>query len=51
MPSAVVHLHLHQPPREDPWLGDVPRDPDASPDHDLTARVERECYRALRRRA
>jgi hypothetical protein len=47
MPSVVVHLHLHQPPREDPWLGDVPRDPEAAPDHDLTARVERECYRAL----
>ncbi len=45
--SVVVHLHLHQPPREDPWLGDVPRDADAAPDHDLTARVERECYRAL----
>jgi len=47
MPSVVVHLHLHQPPREDPWLGDILRDPAAAPDHDLTARVERECYRAL----
>jgi hypothetical protein len=47
MPSVVVHLHLHQPPREDPWLGDVPRDAAARPDHDLTARVERECYRVL----
>jgi hypothetical protein len=45
--SVVVHLHLHQPPREDPWLGDVPRDVAARPDHDLTARVERECYRVL----
>jgi hypothetical protein len=45
--SVVVHLHLHQPPREDPWLGDVPRDAAARPDHDLTARVERECYRVL----
>lgn len=45
--SVVVHLHLHQPPREDPWLGDIPRDPEAAPDHDRTARVERECYRAL----
>lgn len=47
MASFVVHLHLHQPPREDPWLGDLPRDPDAAPDHDFTARVERDCYRAL----
>ena len=46
-PSVVVHLHLHQPPREDPWLGDVPRDLGATPDHDFTARVERECYRSL----
>jgi hypothetical protein len=45
--SVVVHLHLYQPPREDPWLGEVEREPEAAPDHDWTARVERTSYRAL----
>jgi alpha-amylase/alpha-mannosidase (GH57 family) len=45
--AAVVHLHLYQPPREDPWLGEVEREPEAAPDHDWSARVERTCYRLL----
>ncbi len=45
--SVVVHLHLYQPPREDPWLGEIEREPEAAPDHDWTARVERTSYRAL----
>jgi hypothetical protein len=45
--SVVVHLHLHQPPREDPWLGEIEREPEAAPDHDWTARLERTCYRGL----
>lgn len=44
---AILHLHLHQPPREDPWLGYLPREADAAPDHDALARGERTCYRAL----
>ncbi|MDF1505598.1 DUF3536 domain-containing protein, partial [Roseisolibacter sp. H3M3-2] len=47
MRSVVVHLHLYQPPREDPWLGEIEREPEAAPDHDWTARVERTSYRAL----
>ncbi|GLC25553.1 DUF3536 domain-containing protein [Roseisolibacter agri] len=47
MRSIVVHLHLYQPPREDPWLGEIEREPEAAPDHDWTARVERTSYRAL----
>ncbi|HEY0779840.1 MAG TPA: hypothetical protein VGD56_17875, partial [Gemmatirosa sp.] len=46
-PAAIVHLHLHQPPREDPWLGHLPREVEAAPDHDVYARAERTCYRAL----
>ncbi len=46
-PAAVIHLHLHQPPREDPWLGYVPREPDCAPDHDALVRAERTCYRPL----
>jgi hypothetical protein len=45
--SVVVHLHLSQPPREDPWLGEIEREPEAAPDHDWTARMERTCYRPL----
>ncbi|MGZ8492811.1 MAG: DUF3536 domain-containing protein [Gemmatirosa sp.] len=47
MRSVIVHLHLYQPPREDPWLGEIEREAAAAPDHDWTARVERTSYRAL----
>ena len=46
-PAAIFHLHLHQPPRADPWLGHLPREADTAPDHDAFARAERMCYRAL----
>lgn len=45
--SAVVHAHFYQPPREDPWLEEVPREASAAPFHDWNARIERECYRAV----
>ena len=45
--SFVVHAHLYQPPREDPWLGSVPREPSAAPFHDWNARIHDECYRPL----
>ena len=45
--AVVLHLHLHHPPREDPWLGHIPHEPDAAPDHDAVARTERKCYRPL----
>ncbi len=43
----IIHGHFAQPPREDPWLEDVPRDPAAAPFHNWNARVERSCYRAV----
>jgi hypothetical protein len=46
-PSFVVHAHFYQPPREDPWLDLVPREPSAAPWHDWNERIERECYRAV----
>ena len=44
MHSVVIHHHLYQPPREDPWLEVVPTEPSAAPDHDWNARINRECY-------
>ncbi len=47
MHSVIIHHHLYQPPREDPWLEVVPTEPSAAPDHDWNARINRECYARL----
>lgn len=46
-PLAGFHLHLYQPPREDPWLGLVTNEWSAWPYHDWNERITDECYRAL----
>lgn len=43
--NIAVHGHFYQPPREDPWLDTVLKDPTASPSHDWNERVSGECYR------
>lgn len=43
----VLHGHFYQPPREDPWLEEVEREPSAAPFHDWNERIEQECYRAV----
>jgi hypothetical protein len=45
--AVVIHGHYYQPPREDPWLEEVPRETGATPYHDWNTRIERECYRAV----
>ena len=47
MHSVIIHHHLYQPPREDPWLEVVPAEPSAAPDHDWNTRINRECYARL----
>ena len=46
-PSVVVHAHFYQPPREDPWLEEVEREPSAAPFHDWNERIDKECYRTV----
>lgn len=45
MSRIVIHGHFYQPPREDPWTGKIPLQPDAAPFHDWNARVYFEAYR------
>jgi alpha-amylase/alpha-mannosidase (GH57 family) len=44
-PYVVLHGHFYQPPREDPWLNRIERQPSAHPFHDWNERILAECYR------
>jgi len=43
--EIVFHGHFYQPPREDPWSGEVEREKSAAPYHDWNERIDAECYR------
>ncbi|MGC8714518.1 MAG: DUF3536 domain-containing protein, partial [Leptodesmis sp.] len=42
---VVVHGHFYQPPRENPYLDAIERQPSAFPYHDWNERIHHECYR------
>lgn len=41
----TVHGHFYQPPRENPYLDAIERQPSAGPFHDWNERIHHECYR------
>lgn len=42
---VTVHGHFYQPPRENPYLDAIERQPGAAPFHDWNERIHWECYR------
>ena len=42
---VTVHGHFYQPPRENPYIDAIERQPGAAPAHDWNERIHHECYR------
>lgn len=44
MTALIFHGHFYQPPREDPWTGEVEQEVSAAPFHDWNERIHAESY-------
>ncbi len=42
---VVIHGHFYQPPRENPWINLIEKQPSAAPHHDWNERIYDQCYR------
>ena len=42
---VTIHGHFYQPPRENPYLDTIERQPSANPYHNWNERIHYECYR------
>jgi alpha-amylase/alpha-mannosidase (GH57 family) len=42
--TVTIHGHFYQPPRENPFTGEMPREDGAAPYHDYNEKITAECY-------